>query len=288
MRSIVIIHGSSRVVTATAARGPDVTETSKTGLPTWLMWVLGIVFLPIGIVWGLVVMWRRGNFNAAVRVGLTVAGAVALFFVSAIGVGMVQGAATYDSSAPAAASAPETKKPAPVSKPAPKPAAAPSLAHGVVTEAAVKAAITPALASGAAITKVEVRDNLGTDAPDDKIIHINYEPGGGAGLAPRPMLMDLAKTSGGMFKALFANPDVTAADVTADVVMVAAGGGESKTAGARIYWDRKKADSVVWAKYESDVMNGYYWDAFTGAPDFYVHPGVLAGLNDQDRAKLQK
>ncbi len=221
------------------------TETSKTGLPTWLMWVLGIVFLPIGIVWGLVVMWRRGNFNAAVRVGLTVAGAVALFFVSAIGVGMVQGAATYDPSAPAAASAPETKKPAPVSKAAPKPAAAPSFAQGVVTEAAVKAAITPALASGAAITKVEVRDNLGTDAPGDKIIHISYEPAGGAGLAPRPMLMDLAKTSGGMFKTLFANPNVTAADVTADVVMVAAGGGESMTAGARVYWDRKKADSGV-------------------------------------------
>ena len=70
------------------------TEASKSGLPTWLNWVLGIVFLPIGIVWGLVVMWRRGTFNAVARIGLTVVGLFAVFMLGAVGVGMVQGAAT--------------------------------------------------------------------------------------------------------------------------------------------------------------------------------------------------
>jgi len=85
----------------------------------------------------------------------------------------------------------------------------------------IKSAILPALANGATIAAIDVKDNLGTDAPGDKIVHVSYEPGGGPELATRPMLMDLAKTGGGMFKVLFANPSVTAADVTAVVAMVA-------------------------------------------------------------------
>lgn len=262
--------------------------SDKTGMPTWLKWTLGIIFLPIGIVWGVVVMWRRGMFNLAVRIGLTLAAPVALFILAAVGVGIVQGAGSVGSTPPATASTPETPKEEPAAAPAPKKKPQPSFVDGEVTEATTKVALGSVLANGAKLTKVEVADNLGTEAEGDKIVHVSYEPGGGAGLAPRPMLMDLAKTSSGVFKVLFANPTVSAADVTAVVVMTGTDGADDKTAGARIYWDRTTADAVDWVKYESDVTGGYYWDAFTGAPDFYVHPGVLASLSAEDRAKLQR
>ena len=95
-------------------------------MPPWLQWVIGVVFMPIGIVWGLVVMWRRGTFNFAVRLGLTLAAPVALFVLAAIGVGIVQGVAAIPATPPAAASAPETKKPSQATAPAPKPADEPT------------------------------------------------------------------------------------------------------------------------------------------------------------------
>lgn len=166
--------------------------------------------------------------------------------------------------------------------PAATPKPAPPFASGPVTEAAVKAAL-----SGIDLAKVEVQDNLGTDAPDDQIVHISYKPVGAAGLGEKPMLMDLTKVSADVFEQLFANPKVGAADVTAVVVM-SSGGVDEQTAGARIYWDRKMAGSVDFRTYRADVVNGYFWDAFTGAPDSYVHPGVLAGLSEADRAKLER
>jgi hypothetical protein len=159
-----------------------------------------------------------------------------------------------------------------------------SFASQDVSEDSVRAA----LGNDIDLVKVEVQDNLGTDAPGDKIVHVSYKPGGASALGEKPMLMDLVKQSAGAFKALFANPKVGAADVTAMIMITSSGGADSQTAGARINWDRKKADTVDWAKYESDVVGGYYWDAFTGASDSYVHPGVLAGLSAEDRAKLKK
>lgn len=157
-----------------------------------------------------------------------------------------------------------------------------SFSDGEVTEASVKAALP-----GVEFVKVEVQDNLGTDAPDDKIVHVSYRPSGASALGEKPMLMDLVKVSANTFEALFSHPKVGAADVTAVVTMGQSDGSEKEQAAARIYWDRKKAESVDYKTYRADVVNGYYWDAFKGAPDFYVHPGVLAGLSESDRAKLQ-
>jgi len=164
----------------------------------------------------------------------------------------------------------------------PAKASAPSFAKDVVTEQSVRAAL-----SDLDLVKVEVQDNLGTDALDDKIVHISYKPAGAAGLGEKPMLMDLTKVSADVFEKLFANPKIGAADVTSIVVM-SSGGVDEKTAGARIYWDRKKADGVDFNTYRADVVDGYFWDAFSGAPDFYVHPGVLAGLSEADQAKLKR
>jgi len=165
---------------------------------------------------------------------------------------------------------------------APAKSSAPSFAKNTVTEQSVRAAV-----SGIDLAEVEVQDNLGTEMPDDKIVHINYEPAGAAGLGEKPMLMDLTKVSADVFEKLFANPKIGAADVTAVVVM-SSGGADQQTAGARIYWDREKADSVDFKTYRADVVDGYFWEAFSGAPDFYVHPGVLAGLSETDRAKLER
>lgn len=161
-------------------------------------------------------------------------------------------------------------------------APAASFEAGDVTEARVMAEL-----SDLDVAKVEVQDNLGTDASDDQIVHVSYRPAGTAGLGEKPMLMDLADASADAFEKLFSNPLVSAVDVTAVVVM-SSGGADEQTAGARIYWDRKKADSVDFKKYRADVVDGYFWDAFTGAPDFYVHPGVLGGLSEADQAKLDR
>lgn len=165
---------------------------------------------------------------------------------------------------------------------APVEVSAPAFAKDAVTEQSVRAAV-PAID----LVKVEVQDNLGTDAPEDKIVHISYKPAGVAGLGEKPLLMDLTKVSANVFEKLFANPKIGAADVTA-VVAMSSGGQDEQTAGARIYWDRKKADSVDFKTYRADVVNGYFWDAFSGSTDFYVHPGVLAGLSETDRAKLDR
>ncbi|NTW28902.1 MAG: hypothetical protein HGA39_06005 [Coriobacteriia bacterium] len=256
------------------------TDSTKTGMPTWLKWGLGIALLPITIIWALYKMWRQGKFNVPVRLVLSAAGIVAALFLGVFGAELLGGSANYDPNTQTV-QASETTQAANV-------AAKVTFDRAEVTEATVKDAVGSSLGSGATLVTVEVKDNLGTDAANDKIVHVSYAPSGGAGLAPRPMLMDLAKTSSSMFKALFANTNVTAVDVTAIVTMVSSGGAESKTAGARIYWDRKKADATDWKAYETNVANGYYWDAFTGAPDFYVHPGVVGGLSTEDQAKLKK
>lgn len=159
----------------------------------------------------------------------------------------------------------------------------PSFAQGEVSEASVRSALP-----GIKLVKLEVQDNLGSEAADDKIVHITYKPKGVADQSPRLTLMDLAKVSATVFEKLFANAAVGAVDVTAQVPMVYTGGSEKNEAGARIYWDRKKADSVDFKKYRDNVAESYFWDAYVGAPDFYVHPGVLGGLSETDQAKLRK
>lgn len=170
---------------------------------------------------------------------------------------------------------------APAAAPQPKPT--PSFAEGNVTEATAKTVL-----SGIDLVKVEVQDNLGTDAADDKIVHVTYKPEGVAGQSPRLTLADLAKVSATVFERLFANEAVTAVDVTAQVPMVYTDGSEKNEAGARIYWDRKKADSVDFKQYRENVAESYFWDAYVGAPDVYIHPGVTAGLSEKDQAKLER
>lgn len=182
------------------------------------------------------------------------------------------------------AQAPTAATPEPAEQPkvlAATPKPKPVLASGAVTESSVKAAL-----SGINLAKVQVQDNLGTDVTDDKIVHITYKPEGAADQSPRLMLMDLAKVSAMAFEKLFANQGVTAVDVTAQVPMVGTDGSEKSEAGARIYWDRKKAESVDFKQYRENVAESYFWDAYVGAPDFYVHPGVRAALSEKDQAKL--
>ena len=101
-------------------------------------------------------------------------------------------------------------------------------------------------------------------------------------------LADLAKVSATAFERLLANPGVTAVDVTAQAPMVSTGGSEKEEAGARIYWDRAKADSIDFKQYRENVAESYFWDAYVGAPDVYIHPGVIAVLSVKDQAKLQR
>jgi hypothetical protein len=69
-----------------------VSEPAKSrGIPTWAKVVLGLLFLPIAILWLVVSMWQRGKFPLAVRVALTAAGLYAAFIGSMVYVGAFQG-----------------------------------------------------------------------------------------------------------------------------------------------------------------------------------------------------
>jgi hypothetical protein len=97
---------------ASLASAPSVKKTGWfSGLPTWGK-VLFVIFYPISIPYGIVVMWKDKRFSAPIRVVLT--GAAAFFLIVAVSIATANDSSTTASAPPAATSsttAPPTTTP---------------------------------------------------------------------------------------------------------------------------------------------------------------------------------
>lgn len=130
------------------AQAAPATGKAESGVPMWLKVLVGILFLPFTIFYGIYVMWKKNQFTPGGRLALTVVGS--LLALGMIGSAFGQNTSTpaSDASSPASVSAPAVS--APVE--APQVAAAPaSDQQDVATAADEPSPTTPPVVSTPAV-----------------------------------------------------------------------------------------------------------------------------------------